>query len=68
MARWVLSCKNCFKVLPGDETGVTSAEGYLLKKPKLPRGGLVLECSDCKTTCMYYEDDLWLEADIDWEN
>jgi len=25
MASWVLSCKNCFKVLSLDETGVTSA-------------------------------------------
>jgi hypothetical protein len=68
MARWALSCKNCFKVLPEDETGVAPAERFLLKKPKLPPGGLVLECPDCKTACVYHETDLWLEADVEGEN
>jgi hypothetical protein len=68
MARWALSCKNCFRVLPDDETGATSAERFLLEKPTLPPAGIVLECPDCKTVCIYYENDLWLEADGEWEN
>ncbi len=68
MARWALSCKNCYKVLPDDETGATSGERFLLKKPGLPPGGLVVQCPNCKTAGIYYERDLWLESDIEWEN
>jgi len=68
MARWALSCRNCFKVLPDDETGVTSTERFLLTRPKLPPGGLVVECPNCKTACLYHENDLWLESDMEWEN
>jgi hypothetical protein len=68
MARWVLSCKNCFKVLPDDDSSVTSAERFLLKRPSLPPAGLVLECPDCKMASIYHENDLWLEGDGEWEN
>jgi len=63
MARWVFSCKNCFKIVPHSEIGIgrTLTDYFFPKKPEVPTEGLQMECPACKTTCLYQQNELWYE-------
>jgi hypothetical protein len=67
MARWVVLCKSCFKVLPPGEVGVTEGRVFP-EKPSFPSAGLLLQCPDCNTPHIYQENELWYEDDAEWEN
>jgi hypothetical protein len=61
MARWVFTCKNCYKVFPHAEIGDTLADYFLPKKPEISSEGQELECPDCKTKSIYQQNELWYE-------
>jgi hypothetical protein len=49
MARWVFTCKNCFKIVPHAEIGDTLTDFFFPKKPEIPSEGLETECPQCRT-------------------
>jgi hypothetical protein len=61
MARWVFTCKNCFKVVPYSEIGDTLTDYFFPKKPEVPTDGLEMECPACKTKSVYQQHELWYE-------
>jgi hypothetical protein len=67
MARWVVNCKSCFKVLPQAEVAVTEGR-FFPEKPQFPPAGLLLQCPDCNTPHIYQENELWYEDDAEWQN
>ncbi len=65
MARWVFTCKNCFKVVPHAEiqNGNTLTDYFFPKKPEVPIEGIEMECPSCKTKHVYQQNELWYERD-----
>jgi hypothetical protein len=61
MARWVFTCKNCYKIVPHAEIGNTLTDYFFPKKPEVPSEGQELECPECKTKSTYHQNELWYE-------
>lgn len=61
VARWVFTCKNCFKVVPNGEVGNTLTDYFFPKKPEIPVEGIEMECPECKTKYVYQQNELWYE-------
>ena len=63
MARWVLGCPECNKYFTHSEILADSNRSMLdsfvnIPKPEFPKGGLKMECPNCKKTSLFQRHEL----------